>query len=78
MPDQGCQTDRRGIDEEIVRRWRRLAQALSDSRPLNQGRGLEDWENIDHRMQTLELEVERLRYLVSDLFAKLAEIAGST
>ena len=78
MPDQGSQTDRRGIDEEIVRRWRRLALALNDSRPLNQGRGLEDWENIDHRMQTLELEVERLRYLVSDLFAQLAEIAGST
>ena len=80
MPDQGVQTvDQFLANEEVVLRWQRLAYALRESRPLNQGRRIpEDWDDMDHRMQTLELEVKRLRFLLMDVYNQLATMAGST
>ena len=73
--DQGAQTEDVVILADVFQKWRRLVYVLREAAPLNQGRGQLPWGDMDHRMQTLELEVERLRYLVSDLIELLTEVA---
>ena len=73
--DQGVPTEDVVTLADVFQRWRRLVYVLRDAAPLNQGRGQPTWGDMDHRMQILELEVERFRYLVSDLIELFTEVA---